>query len=341
MRVAVVFDTPYSGYTPADHLNRMRDEIAAWDQTEPEQEYQIGWALAENGHDVVFLGVNGDPAEFLSNLKRSRVDIAFNCAETFNGADRLDYLVPSLLEAEGIRYTGASPLALMLTRNKALSKKVLAHHGVCVPRFVTYRTGEDMDEDPTLRFPVIVKPLQLDASVGVSQASVVRDLEGLAERVKFVHERFSHAAIAEEFIEGRELYVSVLGHGKKLEILPPVEMVFGKAIKPEQRIATATAKWDEDYRERNGIKNVLARPISRAAQQKIADAVTTAYRALWLRDYARFDIRLSPDDEVWILEANANPYLCYGHEISKSAERAGMDHKDLVDRIVREALERE
>lgn len=341
MKVAVVFDTPYAGFTPADHLARMEDEVAAWDQTEPEQEYQIGHALSEKGHEVVFVGVNGDPAAFLETLKTQKVDIAFNCTEGFNGADRLDYLVPSLLEAEGVPYTGASPLALMLTRNKALSKKVLAHHGINVPRFRVYRRTDEVDDDPGLRFPVIVKPLQLDASEGVSQASVVKDVQGLRDRVKFVHDRFTHAAIAEEFIDGRELYISVLGLGKTVEILPPVELVFDKTTKPEQRIATGRAKWDEEYRERRGIKNVLARPISKLAQERIQEAVTTAYRALWLRDYARFDIRLSADDEVWILEANANPYLSEGHETAKSAEKAGMGHQDLLDRIIREALARD
>ncbi len=342
MRIAVIFDTPYTDSTPTDHETRMNDEIAAWEGSEPEQEYQVAHALRENGHEVVLIGISGDPATLLSELEKHSVDLVFNCTEGFDGADRLDYLVPALLEAVGMRYTGASPAALMLTRNKALSKKVLAHHGIQVPKFVAYRRGEPPKPPTDLRFPVIVKPMQLDASVGVSQASVVKDDEGLAERVTFVHERFGGAAIAEEFIDGRELYISVLGSGPNLEVLPACELIFDKEkTKPEHRIATKSAKWDEDYRTRRGIKNVIARPISRVAQERIEKAVKEAHRALWLRDYARFDIRLAADDEIWLLEANANPYLCFGHEVAKSAENAGMNHGALLDRIVKECLKRD
>lgn len=341
MRVAVVFDTPYQDNSPAAHMERMQQEIGARKEVEPEQEYQIGHCLLENKHDVVFIGARGDPDEFLAALDANPVDLAFNCTEGFGGIDSLDYLLPSLLEFKKVRYTGASPLALMLTRNKALSKELLAHHGVRTPHFATFVPGEPISSEVSIRFPAIVKPMQLDASAGVSQASVVRDAEALVERVKFIHERFSSPAIAEEFIEGRELYVSVLGNGSELELLPPCELIFDKEkTEPEQRIATQRAKWDEEYREKRGIKHVIARPISQRARQEIAEMVTAAHRALRVRDYARFDIRLSTEDEVWIIEANANPYLSHDHEIQKSAENAGISHEELIERIVREALAR-
>jgi D-alanine-D-alanine ligase len=342
MRVAVVFDTPYSGWSHDQHWKRMEEELAGWETgEEPEQEYQVADALRQRGHEVRLVGVEDDPSHLIDELRENPVDLAFNVTESFHGIDRLDYLVPALLEAQEHIYTGAPPLALQLTRNKALTKKILAHHGILVPRFATYRPGEEVPDEPALTFPLIVKPLQLDASIGIAHASVVRDVEGMRERVTFVHERLGGAAIVEEFVEGRELYIGILGNDDKLEILPATELVFDKEKSPpEERIATRAAKWDESYRERRGIKSVLARRLSRSAQEQIQEAAVTAFRTLWLRDYARLDIRLDAEDRVWVLEANANPYLSWGHEFAKAAEKIGIEYPELVERIAKEALER-
>jgi D-alanine-D-alanine ligase len=223
-----------------------------------------------------------------------------------------------------------------------MHKKVLAYHGINVPGFATWRLAEEVEDIPSdLAFPLIVKPLAEDASAGISQASVVATAEALAERVHFVHEQFGQPAIAEEFIEGRELYVSMVGNGDDIEILPIIEMVFDKEVtKPEERIATRSAKWDVPYRTRKGIKNVFARPIARAVDTEIEGICKTAFRALWLRDYARLDLRLTPDNVVWVIEANANPFISFGHDMANSAEKAGMDYYAFVDRILREALDR-
>lgn len=341
MRIGVVFDTPYEGWSPVDHSERMEQEIACWQETEPEMEYQVAHALGQNGHDVTLLGVSNDPAEAASVLAEHPVDLAFNAAESFGDNDQLDFLLPALLEASHTPFTGAPPRALMVTRDKAMSKKVLAHHGVKVPQFVTYRLGEMPQADPPLTFPLFVKPLGTDASVGISHASVVRSFDALVARVEFIHERFGAAAIVEEFIEGRELYVSVIGNGDDAELLPPVELVFDKRrFKPEQRIATRLAKWDDDYRERRGIKTVFARRMSKKAKANLRTACFAAYRALWLRDYARFDVRIDANDDVWVLEANANPFISEGHELARSAEKAGLSYQELIERIISEAQAR-
>lgn len=340
-RIAVVFDTPYVDWRPADHERQMRVEVAAWEDDEPEMEYQIADALIENGHEVLLAGVHGDLHEMRLALADWQPDLVFNSAEAFHDDERLEYLFPAMLEAEGYHYTGSPPLALLVSRNKAMSKKILAYHGIRVPGFVTYRTHERVEAAPDLRFPLIVKPLQSDASLGIAQASVVQDLAALAERVVFIHERFGQPAIAEEFVDGRELYVSIIGNADRLEILPITEMVFDKDKSlPEERIATRFAKWDEAYRERRGIKNVFARPISKAARARIEEVCRTAYRALWLRDYARLDVRLAPDGEVWFLEANANPFISYGHDVANAALKAGMNYYQFVQRIVDEAFAR-
>ncbi len=333
MKIAVVFDTPWEGWEDAD----FKREVAAHVE---EAEYEVADALLANGHDVRLVGVHDDFPHLLERLAEFGPDLVFNCAEGFQEDSTLDYVFAGVLEAEGYRYTGSPPFALLLTRDKAASKKVLAFHGIRVPGFVTYRPG-DAVTPPDFAFPMIVKPLEEDASVGISQASVVQTPDALAERVRFVHDRFQQTAIVEEFLDGRELYVSVLGNDDHLDILPIVEMTFDKAkTRPVERIATRLAKWDIPYRDRKGIKNVFARPIAQIARERIDTICRTAFRALELRDYARFDLRLTPDNEVWVLEANANPYISFGHDTPNAAEKAGMDYNAFIEHIVREALSR-
>jgi D-alanine-D-alanine ligase len=342
VRIAVVFDTPYKGFTPDDQFRQMEAELKGGVQAEPEMEYQVAGALQENGHEILLIGIYSDAREILDRCAEWKPDLVMNCVEAFRNDDHLDYLFPALLEAGGYRYTGSSPLGLLVSRDKAMSKKILAYHGIRVPGFATWRVGEVIEGSPSeLRFPLIVKPLAADASAGIAQASVVEDLDALRERVGFVHQRFEQPAIAEEFIAGRELYASVVGNGDRLEILPLTELVFDKEkTEPEERIATQSAKWDEPYRKRKGIRNVFARPVSAAAREAIEGICHTAFRALWLRDYARIDLRLTEEGELWVLEANANPFLSRGHEIANAADKAGMPYPAFIQRLVEEAMAR-
>ena len=341
MRIAVVFDSPYPRYTPEDHHRQMTEELGSDAEREPDMEYQVAHALQSRGHEVLLIGVSKDPREVLDRCAEWKPELVMNCAESFRGESRLDHLFPALLEAGGYRYTGSPPLGLQVSRDKAMSKKILAYHGIRVPGFATWKTNEEVTEAPGLKFPLIVKPLSADASEGIAQASVVEDLEALKERVSFVHTRFEQPAIAEEFITGRELYVSLIGNDATLELLPITELVFDKEKNPpEERFATQSAKWDEMYRQRKGIRNVFARPISAQAREEIEKICRTAFHVLWLRDYARIDLRLTDEDEVWVLEANANPFISHGHEIANAAEKAGMPYPDFIQRIVDESLAR-
>jgi len=339
LRVAVVFDTPYRQYGPPDHDRQCALDLAN-KALEPDQEYQLGDALRKRGHEVTFLGIRDDVVEALAWLRDNKVDVAFNAAESFRGRDTLDYLVPAMLEAENVPFTGSPPQALMVTRNKAISKKVLRHHGLSVPDFRTYRQSERVEKDPGLRYPCIVKPLSTDGSMGISQASIVRDLEQLSSRVDFVVERWA-TAIVEEFVEGRELYVGVLGNGDDARLLPILELVFDKdRTAPEERIATVKAKWDDEYRAKMNIRMQAARPLSQKAQERIAHTCRIAYRVLGLRDYGRLDLRVDQEDNVWILEANANPYLSRDHELAMAAEKGGMSYEELIETIAGEAIRR-
>lgn len=341
LRVAVVFDTPYGRYGPEEHRAQMERELGGKTATEPEMEYQVAGALLARGHEVLLVGVHDDPRVLLDQCARWKPDVVMNCAESFLGDASLDYLCPTLLEAGRFRYTGCSPLALQVTRDKAMSKKILAYHGVRTPPFETYRTRERVSGPPGFGFPAIVKPLATDASVGIAQASVVETVEALAERVAFVHGRFRQPAIVEQFVPGRELYAGILGNDERFEVLPLTELVFDKEkTEPEERIATQSAKWGEAYRKRKGIRNVLARPVSAAARERIEQICRSAAAALWLRDYARIDLRLTEDDQVWVLEANANPYIAKGHEMATAAARAGLGYPEFIERIALEAVAR-
>lgn len=343
MKIAVVFDTPYQGWRDSDFKAAVAAQAAHHEPDGAEAEYEVAEALMACGHEVAMVGVCDSLQSMLDQLRAFGPDVVFNCAEAFRGRAALDYLFPALLESEGYRYTGSPPATLLLTRNKATSKKVLLHHGVTVPAFTTYPLGHVPRELPAgLGVPVIVKPLLEDASEGIARASVVEDAASLAQRVQFIHERFHQSAIVEEFVHGRELYVGLIGNGDRLELLPLTELAFAKgATPPEARIATKYAKWNDAYRRRRGIKSVFARPIARVARERLEATCRVACAALGLRDYARLDVRLTADNEVVVLEANANPFISFGHEMANAAGKAGMDYYAFIQRILDEALARD
>jgi D-alanine-D-alanine ligase len=227
----------------------------------------------------------------------------------------------------------------MLARDKALTKKVLAYQGLRIPHFMVCRLGSEAHRPSDLRFPLIVKPLDEDASVGISQASVVRDDAALKERVAFIHERFQTDAIVEEFIAGRELYIGVMGNDKPAP-LPPIEMVFGDDVTAESRIATFKAKWSVRYRESRDIQNMVAKNLSADVRQRLAEVAVRAYQAAGLHDYGRIDVRLAHDDAIYVVEANPNPYLAEGEDLAWAAEEAGHTYPDFIEKIAEMAISR-
>jgi D-alanine-D-alanine ligase len=330
-RVIVLFDT--DGDPPADQ--DYKKEIESGD----EAEYDVARVLIGEGHHVRMLGFRDNLDQLAAGLRAEPADVVFNLAERFRGDSALDYTVAAVVEMLKIPMTGASAEGLMLARDKALTKMVLAYQGLRIPHFMVCRLGETVQRPSDLRSPLIIKPLDEDASVGISQASVVRDDAALAERVAFVHEKFSTDAIVEEFIVGRELYVGVVGNDKP-KALPPIEMVFGNEPNVENRIATFRAKWSVKYRESRGIQNMIAKELSKELQQKLADAAVRAYKAAGLRDYGRIDVRLAHDDEIYIVEANSNPYLADGEDLAWAAEEGGYPYPQLIEKIVEMAIQR-
>lgn len=335
MKIAVVFDWMEPGWEDAD----FKEALNAIDAEVAEAEYEIAEALIENGHEVFLIGFHDNLRRLLERLEEFDPDLIFNSCESYMGKSRYDYAVTALFDMKGYRYTGSPPESLLLARDKATSKKILAYHSISVPRFVSYGLEEEIEPPTDIEFPLIVKPTHEDASVGIARSSVVSDFESMRERVMFIHRHLHQPAIAEELIEGRELYVGMIGN-RVVQVLPIVEMTFDKIPDPERRIATHSAKWDLAYRTRWGIKNIFARRIGARALEEIKNAARMAYSALGLRDYGRIDIRLTRDQKVYVLEVNPNPYISFGEDMANAAEKMGLDYYQFIEFIVREAMGR-
>jgi D-alanine-D-alanine ligase len=328
-RVLVLFDT--DGEPPASQ--EYKKQLESTD----EAEFDVARALISKGHQVRLFGFRDNLDQLVAGLRAEPADVVFNLSERFRGQSALDYTVASVIEMLGLPYTGASSEGLILARDKALTKKVFAYEGIRIPRFMVCLRRSPVQRPSDLRFPLIVKPLDEDASVGIAQASVVRDDDALKERVTFIHERIKTDAIVEEFIAGRELYIGVMGNDPPVA-LPPIEMVFANDSTAETRIATFKAKWSVRYRESKGIQNMIAENLSPEVRQRLADVALRAYRAAGLRDYGRIDVRLAHDDAIYVVEANPNPYLADGEDLAWAAEEGGHLYPEFIEKIAEWAI---
>jgi D-alanine-D-alanine ligase len=301
-------------------------------EAEWKMEYDVIETLREQGHEVRVLGVHDDLAGIRPTTGFFGPHIVFNLMEAFAGVTTFDQNVVSYLELLRLRYTGCNPRGLMLARDKALSKKLLAYHRIPVPDFTVVRHGRKPALQKKMHFPLIVKSLFFEASAGISQASVVEDEEQLVRRVQFIHDTLGTAAIVEQFIDGRELYVGVLGN-ERLEVLPVWEMSFAQMTGNRWRIATERVKWNTQYQKKNGIMTNAAK-LDDAAVTHIQRIAKRAYRALDLNGYARVDLRMDDDGRAYVLEANPNPNLAYGEDFAESAEVNGVSYEKLLERII-------
>jgi D-alanine-D-alanine ligase len=317
---------------PADATSR--EESTEW-----KTEFDVMSTLRALGHEVMPLGVHDDLGVIRKAIGEWKPHVAFNLLEDFDGVPVFDQNVASYLEVLRIPYTGCNPRGLMLARDKALSKKLLAYHRIAVPDFAVFPIGRVVRPSKRLTFPLIVKSLTKEASEGISQASVVDDVEKLAERVKFIHRNLGTDAIVERYIEGRELYVGVLGN-QRLRILPVWEMLFNNMPPQARRIATNRAKWNHAYQNKYGITSDEAKDLPPAVVENIQHLCGRIYRTLSLTGYARVDFRLDTAGRVYVLEANPNPQIAHGEDFADSAERAGLSYPDLLQAILNLALAR-
>ena len=332
LRVMVLM---HESLVPPESLEgKSQKEIEQW-----RTEYDVVTTLKEAGHEVLQLGVGDEILPIREGIKEWEPDIAFNLLEAFHGECVYDQHVVSYLELMRQHYTGCNPRGLTLARDKALSKKVLMYHRVKVPAFMVVPMGRKARRPRRLGFPLIVKSLVAEASCGIAQASVVGNDEKLEERVRFIHERVGTDAIVEEYIDGREIYVGVMGT-KRLEVFPAWEIILDNLPPDAVRIATEKVKWDPSYQKRHQITwKKAALPVE--SEDRLAKLSKRIYRALNLSGYARLDFRMDAQGQLFLLEANPNPNIAWEDEFAMSAKAMGVEYPRLLERILRLGMRRD
>ena len=326
LRVLVLMDP---ALVPPDSTDGYSvQEINEW-----KTEYDVVSTLRAAGHEVRPLGVEDELKAVRDEIEGFKPQVVFTLLEDFHGKVIYDQNVASFLELMQIPYTGCNPRGLMLARGKDLSKTLAHYRRIAVPTFAVFPMHRKVKRPTRLALPLIVKSLSEDASLGISQASVVDTDEKLAERVAFIHDRIGTAAIAEQYIEGRELYVGVLGN-ERLRVLPVWELKFGNLAQSAWPIATEKIKHDPSYQERLGIVDGPAKGLTPEVSSRIQRIAKRVYRTLGLDGYARIDFRLSADGIPYFIEANPNPEIAKSQEFATAARHDGLAYPDLLHRIL-------
>ncbi|HUG03052.1 MAG TPA: hypothetical protein VML92_01315 [Steroidobacteraceae bacterium] len=314
---------------PPETLKGVRDRDAAEYRTE----YDVISCLRQCGHEVRPIGIGDSLTELRTTLADWRPQICFNLLEEFDGIVTYDQHIVAWLELLRQPYTGCNPRGMMLSRDKVLSKQLLAYHRIPTPQFAVFARGRAIRIPARMRYPLFVKSATEDASLGISQASIVEDAARLRERVAFIHEHTSSDALVEEYVEGREFYVGVIGNDR-IRTLPPWEFIFGELKAGRAGIATRKAKWDRAYQARHGITSDVARDLPDGLAARLDNLARRIYRALHMTGYARMDFRVRADGTPYFLEANANPNVEEEEDFAYAALEDGMDYSALLERII-------
>ncbi len=295
-------------------------------------EYDVISTLKSMGHDVYPVGLGSDLAVIANAREEHKPHIAFNLLEDFEGRALYDQHVVSYLELLKQPYTGCNPRGLTLAKDKALTKKILSYHRVALPGFAVYPIGQKVTRPRRLKFPLFVKSVVEEGSVGIAQASVVNDDEKLAERVEFIHRQTNSHAIAEQYIEGREIYVGVIGN-RRLQTYTPWELLITNLPEGALNIATGRLKWNADYQKKVGL---ITRPaeLPPELQRKLELLSKRIYRHLCLTGYARLDYRMTNNGELYLLEANPNPQIAQNEDFADSAAHCGLSYGQLLQKII-------
>ena len=327
LKVLVLFDGVQPTPIDADLSEEMKTE-------EWQTEANVMAALTEVGHSAEHLAIFDDVDLVRQKIESFQPDVLFNLVEQFKNNPGFDQNIVSFFEMQGLPFTGCGSTGLTLCKHKGISKKILHYHGIHVPNFVVIPRGQRIGRPKQLTFPILVKPVKEEASYGISRASFVETDESFRERVSFIHEKYKSDAIAEEYIEGRELYVSLMGN-VKLTVFPLRELIFREVPLNEPRIATYKAKWDEKYRKRWGLEGRFAENLDSALVSEIEKTCKEIYRLLTIDGYARIDLRLSADNKPYFIEANPNPHLASDEDFAESAAKAGIKYPQLIEKITR------
>ena len=331
MKILVLFDLAHS----VDPNQDFSPESLK--QQDKPTEASVIECLKRLGHDVETLAVFDNVTDIVEKLKASAPGVVFNLSESFHHDRSHEPNIPALLDLMKVPYTGSGPDALLLCKDKALAKKVLAYHRVRVPNFVVSHQPHPLRSLRRFTYPAFVKPVGEESSDGISKASFARDENEALERMRYIHQKFNCDVLIEEYIEGRELYLSVLGN-HRLTGFPPREIFFEQVPDDVPKFATFHAKWNERYREKWGIKNGPAKELPERLPEHLAQLAKKVYRLLKIRGFGRIDVRLGQQGEVFVIEANPNPSLAEDEDFAQSAAAAGMGYDALLQEILNAAL---
>ncbi len=298
---------------------------------------EVFQALTKLDHEPTYIELDGRDASLFA-LARSKVDLIFNLVESYAGDDSKDLHIPAFMDLVGLRYTGSGPHGLLLAQDKSLAKKIIGFHGLQTPfSAVSHRGRVDYAHD--VKFPLIVKPVSEDGSIGIDIGSVVESVKELMDRIHYLHEEFDVPILIEEYIEGREIYAAILGNNPP-EALPLVELDLSKLPADTPRIAGREVKFDRDSEAYRLTKSALAKDLDEEMVEKLQEAAKTTYRALKLRDYGRIDMRLAKDGTIYVIEANPNPWLSSQAEFAMAARGSERTYTELIKAIVELAVAR-
>jgi D-alanine-D-alanine ligase len=320
---------------PPDDISKLSPEEIAPFKTEFDVREGLRWL----GHEVLVIGLSDELAPLRTAIEEFKPHVVFNLLEEFDGEAIFDAHVVGYLELQRTPYTGCNPRGLLLARDKALSKKVLAYHRIQVPRFRVFPRYRKIRRPPRLEFPLIVKSLIEEGSYGIAQASLVNNDKAFEERVSFIHDKIRTDAVVEQYIPGRELYVSVLGN-HRLQVLPTWEIFLDKLPEDAPKIATRKVKWDFDFQEKHGIRIGRAKGLSEEMERRIARLSRRICRRLGTDGCVRIDFRLHESGELYFLEANPNPDIGEGEEFASAAKAIGIDYPALLQKIVNLGIRR-
>ena len=328
MKVLVLFDLgrpPVANETFPDQVLR--------EQEDKPTEADVLSSLQRLGHEFDVLPLYDNVPAIVNKLTAFQPDIVFNLSESFRRDRAHEPNIPALLDLMRVRYTGAGPEGLFLCKDKALAKKLLTYHHIRVSRFSVSHRGHSLRKLKNFSFPAFVKPVGQESSEGIAKASFAKTEHEALERARYIHEKFQCDALIEEYIDGRELYISVVG-SQKLTVFPPRELFFEHVPDEEPKFATAKAKWDESYREKWGIHNGPSAPLPRGTSTRLFDIARKVYRLLKIRGPGRLDVRLTPSGDVVVMEANPNPSLARDEDFAQSALAAGLEYDALIQKIL-------
>lgn len=334
LKIAVLYDV----WGEPEDTSEPEATRAGRRRKEKEDREEIFDALQKLGHEPSYYVLDGRP-QSLYGLGKCGADLVFNLTESYAGDDTKEMNVAAYMDLLGLPYTGAGPHAHFLAQDKATAKKMFAFHGIRTPFFATAYRG-NIDHAHDVKFPLIVKPQSEDGSIGIDAESVVTGVKELMERVEYVQNEFDSPALIEEYIEGREIYAAILGSYESTEVLPLVELDLSKLPNGTPKIASRDVKFETNSRAYRLTKSKIAEDLDEATVQKLSDTAVAAYHAVKLRDYGRIDMRVTAEGEVYVIEANPNPWLSSKHEFAMAAKKSGRNYTQLIGEIVDLALER-